>query len=176
MHSKIKMLTLIFVSFLPAIGISQDNKDLIQVKYLQPSQKKVNSPAYFVNGVSLDIQNPFFNSEQIASIEIKHETTAGEIYIKTKNDNKLTFLTPSEIKNKYAKLASSAALYFVDGQLVDESITKIEEGYILSVNVTLPGEMKLKGANRNLSLIQISTRSKENLEKFNEIRIRGLGK
>ncbi|MET4083041.1 hypothetical protein ABIB40_003008 [Pedobacter sp. UYP30] len=176
MRSNSKLLTLIFVSFLPAVGFSQIKKDSIEVKYSQLLPKKANLPSYFLNGVLLDLKNPVFSSEQIASIDIKNETPSGEIYITTKNDRQITFLTPLEIKNKYAKRASSAAIYFVDGQVIDESTTKIEEGYILSVNVTLPGDLKLKGANQNLSLIQISTRSKENLEKFNEVRIKGLGK
>ena len=176
MRSKFRLLPLVLVSFLPGLVFAQDKKDTIQVKYSQQQQKQDNATAYFINGVLLDIKNPIFSPEEIISIEIKNETPSGEIYIKTKNDGKLVFLTPLEIKKKYAKLATSSAIYFVDGHLVDESLIKIEEGYILSVNVTLPKEMKLKGANRNLSLIQITTRSKENVEKSKQIRIKGLGK
>lgn len=176
MRSNLSLLTLFCVCFLPEFGFSQTNKDTIQVKYSQPLPKKANSPAFFLNGVLLDIQNPVFSSEEIESIDIKKEKPNGEIYITTKNDRQITFLTPLEIKNKYAKRASRTAIYLVDGQLVDGSTTKIEESYILSIYVTLPGDMKIKGANRNLTLIQISTRSKENLEKFNEVRIKGLSK
>lgn len=176
MRSNLTLLTLLFVCFLPVFGFSQINKDTIQVKYSQPLPKKANSPTFFLNGVLLDIQNPVFNAEQIESIDVKKVSPYGEIYITTKNDKQITFLTPLEIKNKYAKRASRAAIYLVDGQLVDGSTTKIEEDYILSITVTSLGDMKLKGPNRNLSLIQISTRSKENLERFNEVRIKGLSK
>ncbi|MBC7566183.1 MAG: hypothetical protein H7223_04385, partial [Pedobacter sp.] len=84
--------------------------------------------------------------------------------------------TPVQIKDKYAHLTAKSVLYFIDGTLVDENNTSVEEGFVLSINVVTTKDSNSEFGNRKLSLVQISTKSKENLAKSAEIRIKGFGK
>ena len=112
-------------------------------------------------------------TRHIVSIEVKKNSQVGEIYITTKEDDNLTMLTPLQIKEKYATSAENSVLYFVDGNLIDDINTKIEEDYILSINVVASGNVDVLDGNAKISLIQIFTKSKENLTKAAEVRIRG---
>jgi hypothetical protein len=171
---KIKILALCFCSlFLISTNLfAQIPGERIKVNYLTPGPV-ANSPSYYLNGVSMGKTKYIMAPRHIISIDVKKNTQFGKIYITTKEEDNLTMLTPVQIKEKYATSAEKSVLYFVDGNLIDDINTKIEEDYILSINVVASANVNVLDGNAKISLIQIFTKSKENLTKAAEVRIRG---
>jgi hypothetical protein len=162
---KIKILALCFCSlFLISTNLfAQIPGERIKVNYLTPGPV-ANSPSYYLNGVSMGKTKYIMAPRHIISIDVKKNTQFGKIYITTKEEHNLTMLTPVQIKEKYATSAEKSVLYFVDGNLMD---------YILSINVVASANVNVLDGNAKISLIQIFTKSKENLTKAAEVRIRG---
>ncbi|MFP5082099.1 hypothetical protein [Pedobacter sp. JCM 36344] len=176
MKTKIILLCLSAIFFLSFNVSAQALQGGIKVSYSSQQKKAANAPSYYFNDVLMEQKMFFFDPGHIESINIKENSQFSEIYIRTKQAYKLTFLTPVQIKDKYAHLTAKSVLYFIDGTLVDENNTSVEEGFVLSINVVTTKYSNSEFGNRKLSLVQISTKSKENLAKSAEIRIRGFGK
>jgi len=171
---KINIVALCFcpLLFISANLLAQTQGERIKVNYSTPGLK-AKDPLFYLNGVSMGKTKYIMATRHIVSIEVKKNSQVGVIYITTKEDDNLTMLTPLQIKEKYATSAEKSVLYFVDGNLIDELNTKIEEDYILSINVVASANVDVLDGNAKISLIQIFTKSKENLTKAAEVRIRG---
>jgi hypothetical protein len=172
MKSKIIALCFSALFFISTNLFAQIPGERIKVNYSTPGPK-ANDPLFYLNGVSMGKTKYIMATRHILSIDVKKNTQFGEIYITTKEEDNLTLLTPLQIKEKYATLAEKSVLYFVDGNLIDDINTKIEEDYILSINVVASANVDVLDGNAKISLIQIFTKSKENLTKAAEVRIRG---
>jgi hypothetical protein len=172
MKSKIIALCFSALFFICTNLLAQTPGERIKVNYSTPGPK-ANDPLFYLNGVSMGKTKYIMATRHILSIDVKKNTQFGEIYITTKEEDNLTMLTPVQIKEKYATSAEKSVLYFVDGNLIDDINTKIEEDYILSINVVASANVNVLDGNAKISLIQIFTKSKENLTKAAEVRIRG---
>lgn len=113
-----------------------------------------------------------FDPDQILSLNVDKESS--KIFMTTKNPANFNFLSLQEIRNKYVKSSNPSALYLLDGRLVKDHSQKIDEKYILSIQIsTSDSIVSLKDAQVKFDIIEISTRSKENLKKSNTLMIRG---
>jgi len=113
-----------------------------------------------------------FDPDQILSLDVDKESS--KIFITTKNPANFNFLSLQAIRNKYVKSSNPTALYLLDGRVVKDNTQKIDEKYILSIQIsTSDSIVSLKDAQVKFDVIEISTRSKENLKKSNTLMIRG---
>ena len=136
-------------------------------------------PAYFLDSVKL-MTLPCFDPEKIASIDVLNENdpgsdTHGKIVIKTKNPSDFKFLTIADVKAIYKAGNAGPGIIMLDNELIkDISSFRIDSSYILSVQITRGSEISyLKDTNPGLYILKIITRTKENLDRKNQIWIRG---
>ncbi|MGY4386510.1 hypothetical protein ACVWYN_003565 [Pedobacter sp. UYP24] len=176
MKTKTLLTCLASVTFFSLTTLAQSKTDSIKVSYSNQKDIKVNSsPAFYLNGVLIGKHFPIVNQLEISSIIVKNETPSGEVYITTKEQN-ITFLSPEQIKEKYVKNASKTALYSIDGKIVHDVNVQIEENYILAINVIDADDVHLNFGDQKLTVINILTRSKENIAASKVVMIRGNAK
>lgn len=118
------------------------------------------------------------NPEHIENIKIekekfnfKNKEYDSKIIVKTKAKFTPTFININELIWKYTHLKKEDKfIYSIDGEIVNsnEKYILVDEKYIMQIKV-----VKLDNVEENLYLIKILTRRKENLNKANEIMIRG---
>ena len=118
------------------------------------------------------------NPEHIENIKIekekfnfKNKEYDSKIIVKTKAKFTPPFINISELISKYTHLKKEDKfIYSIDGEIVNsnEKYILVDEKYIMQIKV-----VKLDNVEENLYLIKILTRRKENLNKANEIMIRG---
>lgn len=118
------------------------------------------------------------NPEYIENIKIekekfnfKNKEYDSKIIVKTKAKFTPTFININELISKYTHLKKEDKfIYSIDGEIVNsnEKYILVDEKYIMQIKV-----VKLDNVEENLYLIKILTRRKENLNKANEIMIRG---
>ena len=118
------------------------------------------------------------NPEHIENIKIekekfnfKNKEYDSKIIVKTKAKFTPTFININELISKYTHLKKEDKfIYSIDGEIVNsnEKYILVDEKYIMLIKV-----VKLDNVEENLYLIKILTRRKENLNKANEIMIRG---
>ena len=118
------------------------------------------------------------NPEYIENIKIekekfnfKNKEYDSKIIVKTKAKFTPTFININELIWKYTHLKKEDKfIYSIDGEIVNsnEKYILVDEKYIMQIKV-----VKLDNVEENLYLIKILTRRKENLNKANEIMIRG---
>lgn len=151
----------------------------IKVSHIYPD-KEEREPAYFlnkrlVNSLVLTTINP----EIIESInvikqnkEIQGKKYFGQIHIKTKDNYPLKLISLNDLKLKYTDLNSNPALFFINNQIVHDNYDEflVDEHYILRIIIE---EVNHKEEKLKINTIRLLTKSKENIEKSKEIRIRG---
>ena len=117
------------------------------------------------------------NPEYIENIKIekekfnfKNKEYDSKIIVKTKAKFTPPFININELISKYTHLKEDKFIYSIDGEVVNsnEKYILVDEKYIMQIKV-----VKLDNLEENLYLIKILTRRKENLNKANEIMIRG---
>lgn len=118
------------------------------------------------------------NPEHIENIKIekekfnfKNKEYDSKIIVKTKAKFTPPFININELISKYTHLKKEDKfIYSIDGEIVNsnEKYILVDEKYIMQIKV-----VKLDNVEENLYLIKILTRRKENLNKANEIMIRG---
>lgn len=118
------------------------------------------------------------NPEHIENIKIekekfnfKNKEYDSKIIVRTKTKFTPPFINISELISKYTHLKKEDKfIYSIDGEVVNsnEKYILVDEKYIMQIKV-----VKLDNVEENLYLIKILTRRKENLNKANEIMIRG---
>lgn len=114
----------------------------------------------------------YLNPDEILTFDVDKKSS--KIFITTKKPGNFNFLTLQEIKNKYVKSSNPIALYLIDDKLIKDSHQKIDEKYILSIQVSASDSFaSFKDTQMKFDIIKITTRSKENLKKAGTIMIRG---
>ncbi|MHA4896743.1 hypothetical protein ACXZ1K_18485 [Pedobacter sp. PWIIR3] len=175
MKTKALLACLAIVPFFSLTTLAQSKTDSIKVTYSNQENSSASAPAIYLNGALLGRTFPIVDQSEISSIIVKKDTPSGEIYITTKEQN-FTFLTPEQIKNKYVRNATKSALYSIDGKIVHDVNVQVEENYILSINVIDANDVHLNMGDQKLTVINILTRSKENIAASKAIMIKGNAK
>ena len=153
---------------------AQTPKDSIKVTYSSTVNKTPVQPTYYIDSVpvSKKVYTGGIGQDEIASITVAEDSAGGKIYINLKKRIERNFLSLKQVSDKYVKSAVSKFLYTIDGTLFTDEETTLDENYILSIHVVHPESSPFLKENK-LAIVQILTRSKENLEKQHQIRIRG---
>jgi hypothetical protein len=147
--------------------------DSIKVTYDTNVQTQ-HQPKCYVDNIYVGDHTLIFHiyPDQILSFDVDKESS--KIFMTTKNPANFNFLNLQEIRNKYIKSSNPTALYFLDGRLVKDNTQKINEKGILSIQIsTSDSIVSLKDTPVKFDVIEILTRSKENLKKANTLMIRG---
>ena len=81
----------------------------------------------------------------------------------------------TDILNKYQQGLQKPTIFMLDNEfLKDTASFKIDSSYVLKVEITTASEINyLKNTVPDLTILKIITRTKENLNKYDRIRIRG---
>lgn len=195
MNTKIITTVFIILFFLSkGQHVIQHKNDTLPVKTkvsgLNISSKKENHSLSMFNNMSPDVA-VFINNKHCSfillhsinankiktinavnkNITVDGKEYKGALYITTKANYKPLYINLIEIKNKYAQDNKLASLYFIDGKLisVDEKEIVIDENNILEVTCHIYNNVEDK---IKLNIIEIFTRSEENLKKSKEIILR----
>ena len=151
------------------------------VIYLQDkTSETATQPAYFLNGEWIDgkVLNSL-NPEQIKSIDVnKREITIegqsyyGSINIYTKKSYKPKFISLNALKGKYTKASDLPTLFMIDGKIIegDYDAYMVDEKHIMQVKVS---EVINEKEGIELQVIHLLNRIEKNLEKANQIRLKG---
>jgi hypothetical protein len=139
------------------------------------------SPAYYLNGqfvseTILKTLNPNLIegiSVKNQEIEIEAHKYYGQVFIITKGDYLPKLISLNELRTKYTNLKNTLVIFTIDNEIINEDYDKciVDENYLLKISIKKIENDKEK---LNLTVIQILTKSEENIRKSKEIRIRGL--
>jgi hypothetical protein len=147
-----------------------------QIVKPQPPEKR---PAYFLDSKRLP-GLPIMGPDKIENIYISNKVdsipnTSGAMFIITKNPSENKFLTAHDIARNNSINPKGHVIYMVDNEFIkDISTFVIDSSYILKTIVTKGAEFEnLKKRLPDLTILHILTRTKENIDKVNTIRIRG---
>ncbi|WP_285058148.1 hypothetical protein [Pedobacter ginsengisoli] len=150
---------------------AQDKTDSIKV-YYEPANPVHHGDnlEYYVDSVLLKIGFiETFNPTQIEKIDI----VKNKVYITLKKDVPYNFVSLQSLSNKYLKTRENkGVLYTVDGKLITDAETWINEKNILSISVAADQKVSALPGGK-ATIFKILTRSKENIENANKIYIRG---
>lgn len=182
---KILTIVLIFSSFLKFnaqvkdLQISTQKKQRSLTMFFGNLSDKSDLPAVFIDGKQVSfIELLSINSKFIETYSVEKKTKTIEskeykeqLYFKTKNNYQPRRTSLKDIRKKYAKDQDLPCFYFMDGRLVkiDDVDIFLDENNILEITCHLYENIK---ENLNLNIIEIFTRSEENLKRANEINIR----
>jgi len=147
------------------------------VKYVQDIGQQ---PACYINGefsnlnIMRNIDPQLIDNIHIEKkeIEIGNKKYYGQIFITTKNE----YTTPqmislTDLAAKYTNLKDEPTIFMLDNKIINGSYDQylVDEKYILQIVVNT-----IEMEKENINVVQLLTKSKENIEKSRQIRIRGL--
>lgn len=159
--------------------IVSQNDTVLKVLYVN-SNKTERSPAYYLNGQFvnesiLKTLNPnAIDNIRVEKQEIKVETQKyyGQIFINTKGNYRPMLISLNDLKSKYTNLKNTPTIFMIDNEIINGDYDKyiVDENYLLRISIETIENRKEK---LHFNLIQILTKSEENIKKSKEIRIRG---
>ena len=105
-------------------------------------------------------------------IEVETQKYYGQIFINTKGDYRPILISLSDLKSKYINLKNTPTIFMIDNEIINGDYDKciVDENYLLRISIEKVENRKEK---LHFNLIQILTKSEENIKKSKEIRIRG---
>ena len=155
------------------------NDTVLKVLYVNSNESE-RSPAYYLNGqfvneTTLKTLNPnAIDNIRVEKQEIEVETQKyyGQIFINTKGDYRPILISLSDLKSKYINLKNTPTIFMIDNEIINGDYDKciVDENYLLRISIEKVENRKEK---LHFNLIQILTKSEENIKKSKEIRIRG---
>jgi len=160
--------------------IVSQNDTVLKVLYVN-SNKTERSPAYYLNGQFvnesiLKTLNPnAIDNIRVEKQEIKVETQKyyGQIFINTKGNYRPMLISLNDLKSKYTNLKNTPTIFMIDNEIINGDYDKyiVDENYLLRISIETIENRKEK---LHFNLIQILTKTEENIRKSKEIIIRGL--
>ncbi|KAB1160515.1 hypothetical protein F7018_01170 [Tenacibaculum aiptasiae] len=135
----------------------------------------------FVNGnfIGNQLSLYFINSDKIETLKVEKKSfekngTAydGKILVEMKSGYKPNFITLKSLTEKYLTLNKNPILYQINEKVLESNKTEflIDENFILKI---IPTKIKTSNNKIKINLIQIITKTADNIKKANEIRIKG---
>jgi len=164
-------LTMAIVLAAVMLADAQDKTDSIKV-YYEPASPVHHGDnlEYYVDSVLL--KTGFIETFKPTQIE-KIDIVKNKVYITLKKDVPYNFVSLQSLSNKYLKTRENkGVLYTVDGKLITDAETWINEKNILSISVAADQKVSALPGGK-ATIFKILTRSKENIENANKIYIRG---
>ena len=159
---------------------NQNRDTALRVVYVDRNKPEQQS-AFFINGVHVMNQASFngLNPKWIANMEvIKRDTVIanisyyGQIYIKTKSDYAPKIISLTDLKNKYTDFKGKPVLFMLDGNFVNANYDNyvVDENNLLTIIVD---KLQAEKDKIDMGLINVLTKSEENIKKRSTIILRG---
>ena len=136
-------------------------------------------PAFYINGkfssstIIRAVDPMLIDSIHITKreIEIENKKHYGQIFIQMKNEYTPQIISLPDLASKYTNIKNGLTIYMLDNDIIKENYDEclVDETYILKIIVST-----IEMDKENVNVIRLLTKSKENIEKIREIRIRGL--
>ncbi len=160
-----------------------ENSD-IRVVYIDSIAKSdsIEKPAgVYINGKfrgDVSIMNTI-DSRKIEKIEIEKESYNrdgveyyGKVLVEMKSDYVPNFMTLKELSNKYLKLNNNPIVFQINENVIDEDCNKysVDENFILKI---IHDKVKTSDVNVEINLVKLITKTRENIDKANEVWIKG---
>jgi len=150
------------------------------VKYVK-AENFERQPAFYINGkfmtnTALRTIDPMvIDSIHIEKneIEIENKKYYGQIYITLKKEYMPKFISLNDLMLKYTTLKNEFTIYMIDNDIIKGNYDQclVDEKYILKIIVDT---IEIEKGKTKINVVRLLTKSKENIEKSREIRIRGL--
>ena len=167
-------------------GVSILNKEKYQAKdsipkviYLSQG-RSAPSPLYFLDGVQVnEYAIKTLDPNQIKEIEVvKNDPSLGAgaehgvIFIKTKEGYTPSYISLNALKEKYVKISSWPTIFLLDGQVINADYDQyvVDEKYILKIEVE---SLDQPAEGLQVEVINLITRTEENVQEANRIYLRG---
>ncbi len=179
MKQKISITILILFSG-AVLNFAYGQKDNpIRILKCQSLLQKTKQPAYFVNGYFFPSSSGILsrlNPKHIKTTNIEHRDTTingveyyGKIFITLEQKiKKPNFIHLTDLHTIYSEIKNTPTIYTVDDKLVKDIDNRlIDKNYILDIEIC-----KIESKTINTQVVNIITRTEENIKKRNEIRIR----
>lgn len=137
-----------------------------------------NEPEFFLDSVAINAKKLIFDPNKIGHLDVVKgyngvTRSNGRVYITSKNPHDYHFLTLKNIQQTHAASATSPIVFMLNNEFITDTLGfTIDSSYVLSVDV-IKGFEYLKNEVPSLTIVRIKTRTKENLDKANQIMIRG---
>jgi len=140
-----------------------------------------NQPAYYLNGKlsNMTILNTI-EPDLVKSIDVVKEKKEingrsyyGQIYIKMERDYKPKLISLTDLKLKYTSLKIEPSIFVIDNVIINNNYDeyKVDEKCVLKIEVETFDNQE---ENLKFNIIRLMTRRSGQINKSNEIRIRGI--
>ena len=193
-----KLIAILIISILTlsANGQIKELNGKVNFKTNKPEKVDINSPlkvinldkdkpdrqpAYFIDGkhfsetIIRTINPQLIDSISVVKKEITIEGKKyyGQVNIKLKANYKPEIISLTDLKTKYTKQSNTPSIFIIDDEIVKGDYSKffVDEKYILKMEIQKIDNRK---EHLNVNVIRLITKTKENIEKANEIMIRGV--
>jgi hypothetical protein len=155
------------------------NDTIIKVVYKNEIEDK-KKPAYFINGklINEGILRTI-NPNEIETVHIEKENIEVEnvkyyeqLYIVTKSTYKPKFISLNNLKLKYTNVKGNSTIFKIDDGIIYEDYENylVDEKNILRIIVE---KFENKNEKLNVNIINLTTKTLENIKRSKEIIIRG---
>lgn len=131
-------------------------------------------PAFYINGkfsTLRTIDPAYIDNVRVENkkVEIENKKYDGQIFITMKKGYSPLEISLNGLARKYTNLKNEPTIFMIDSIIVKEDYDKylVDEKYIFKIIVETIQQ-------NNVTIVQLLTKSKENIEKSKEVRIRGL--
>lgn len=160
---------IIFIAlFVTLIAFGQRNPKSIPFKEWQP--------LYYIDSVNVDFPKYHFELNKLKSMQVVNsyidstKQIHGKIFMTSKNPKDYKFLTMQDITNRYRKDKFSPGIFMLDNEFLKDTVHfRIDSSYILKIDILKGSEIVyLKKHDPNLTILNITTRTKENLARENK--------
>jgi hypothetical protein len=147
------------------------------------SQAQIHKSENFYPEIYLDSVKygtfPNFDINQIESMSVEKESKKaprGQIFIKSRNPKNLHLLSIFDINARYTKNALAPTIYMLDNKILKEASTfRIDSAFILKVEILKGSETDYLNVQfPDLTILNIITRTTENIAKENQILLWGI--
>ena len=162
---------------------SKKNVDTIPVVEYSNSENIGLQPVYYINGKlsshsilkTIDPQSIDSIHIEKNKIETGNKKYYGQIYITMKKEYAPKLISLTDLAQKYTNLKNGITIFMIDNDIIKEDYNQclVDEKNILKIIVDT---VEAGNEKSNINIVRLLTKSKENIEKSKEIRIRGLEK
>ena len=148
-------------------------------------------PLYFLDSAKIELSQWHFDLNKLSSVNVvknyydSAKLRRGAIFMTSKDPKSYNFLpiagiinkflSITDILNKYKQGLQKPTIFMLNNEfLKDTAAFKIDLSYVLKVEIATASEFEyLKNTIPDLTIIRIITRTTENLNKYDRIRVRG---
>ena len=133
---------------------------------------------WLLDSSEINVSKDFFDVRIIDIIRIVKDSSSGinNCYLTTKKTIKYKFISLTEAAKEYIISSQNSYIFMVDNQFLKEDIKsyRIDSLYVLKIGILKGNEFaSLVNQYSGLTIIQIKTKSDENLKEEQKIHLRG---